>query len=114
MNKLTSKILQWHDDRKITINGNSVTQFGKLIEEASELLLAIQRKDKPEIEDALGDMYVVMVAIAELENTTMPRCVAGAYNEIKDRKGYLDKSGNFIKENPAQSTIEFKEMYNVR
>ena len=98
MNKLTSNIESWHAARLITVNGNSVTQFGKLIEEASELLLAIQRKDSKEIKDALGDMYVVMVAIAKLEDTNIGECIELAFNEIKDRTGHLDKSGNFIKD----------------
>ncbi len=102
IDKLTEQIDQWHKDRKITINGNSVTQFGKLIEEASELLLAIQRKDYYEVKDALGDLYVVMVAIAKLEGTTMSDCIEQAYNEIKDRTGHLDESGNFIKNKESE------------
>ncbi len=61
-------------------------------------MLAIQRKDKPEVIDALGDLYVVMVAIAELEGTSMQESIASAYEEIKDRKGHLDVGGNFIKD----------------
>jgi len=95
---LDQLISKWHYDRKITINGNSVTQVGKLIEEMSELLLAIQRKDKPEVIDALGDLYVVMVAIAELEGTNMHQSIDSAYEEIKDRTGHLDIAGNFIRD----------------
>ena len=96
IDELTEKIKQWHHDRRSTMNGNSITQFGKLIEEASELLLAIQRKDYPEIVDAIGDIYVVLVAIATLEGIHMSEAIESAYKEIKDRKGYLDESGNFI------------------
>lgn len=95
---LTENIRDWHADRKITVNGNSITQCGKLVEELSELILAIQRKDKPEVIDAIGDMYVVMVAIAELEGTSMYESIESAYIEIKDRRGVLDAAGNFIRE----------------
>ena len=98
MDKLLALISDWHFQRKITVNGNSSTQTIKLGEEYGELCAAIVRADKPEIQDALGDMFVVMVAIAELEDLYLEDCVESAYAEIKDRKGYLNKMGNFIKE----------------
>lgn len=98
IDELTNDISQWHSQRKITVNGNSLTQTVKLGEEFGELCSGIVRKDKNTIEDALGDMYVVMVAIAELEGTNMQRCIDLAYGEIKDRKGYLNELGNYIKD----------------
>jgi len=98
MNILTRWIKDWHEDRKITTNGNSLTQTVKLGEEMGELCAAIVRGDKDNIVDSLGDMYVVMVAIAELEGFQISECVYHAYAEIKDRKGYLNEQGNFIKE----------------
>ena len=98
MNELTNNISNWHRDRKITINGNSNTQTIKLGEEYGELCSGIVRGDKDLIKDSLGDMFVVMVAIAELENMTIHECIENAYDEIKDRKGYLSKDGIFIKE----------------
>ena len=98
MNILTRWIKDWHEDRKITINGNSLTQTVKLGEEMCELCAAIVRGDKDNIVDSLGDMYVVMVAIAELEGFQISECVYHAYTEIKDRKGYLNEQSNFIKE----------------
>ncbi len=98
MNEVTQKISNWHRDRKITINGNSNTQTIKLGEEYGELCSGIVRGDKDLIKDSIGDMYVVMVAIAELENLTIEECVANAYNEIRHRKGFLNSDGVFIKE----------------
>ena len=98
MDKLLALISGWHSDRKITINGNSSTQTIKLGEEYGELCAAIVRKDKSQIADALGDMFVVMVAVAELEELYLDDCINGAYNEIKDRKGHLNELGNFIKD----------------
>ena len=98
METLTKQISNWHRDRKITINGNSNTQTIKLGEEFGELCSGIVRGDKDLIKDSIGDMFVVMVAIAELENMTIEECVADAYAEIKDRKGFLNEDGIFIKE----------------
>lgn len=98
MNELTKKISDWHKDRKITINGNSTSQVVKLTEELGELCSGIVRGDKDLIKDSIGDMIVVLIAIAELEGMTLEECVTGAYDEIKDRKGYLSEDGVFIRE----------------
>ncbi len=95
---LKAQISQWHAQRKITVNGNSSTQTIKLGEEYGELCAAIVRKDKRETSDALGDMFVVMVAIAELEGLDLEMCIQDAYDEIKHRKGYLNELGNFVKD----------------
>ncbi len=98
MEILTRQISDWHRARKITINGNSNTQTIKLGEEYGELCSGIVRGDKDLIKDSIGDMVVVLVAIAELEGMTLEECVKSSYDEIKDRKGYLNKDGIFIKE----------------
>ena len=95
---LTEKILEWHHSRLITVNGNSEAQLLKLMEEFGELCAAVVRDDRGMIVDSLGDMYVVMVAIAQLEGTTMEECIECAYEEIKDRKGRLNENGIFIKD----------------
>jgi len=98
IDELVVLIDKWHKDRKITINGNVQTQTIKLIEEFGELGEAIVKKDHAGVKDSLGDMFVVMVAIAKLSNTNMNECIDIAYNEIKDRTGYLNSLGNFIKD----------------
>ena len=98
LDELTRDIRQWHTDRRITINGNALTQTVKLGEEYGELCNAMVRDDGAAIIDSLGDMYVVMVAIAELKGFCIEDCIKAAYDEIKDRKGYLNKHGNFVKE----------------
>lgn len=98
LNVLVEQIKQWHFDRKITVNGNSITQAVKLMEEGGELASGIVRKDKALIADSVGDMFVVLVAICELEKINIEDCISDAYIEIKDRKGYLSEDGVFIKE----------------
>ena len=96
--QLLPAISSWHYARGITVNGSSSTQTLKLGEEYGELCAAIVRQDKDEVQDALGDMFVVMVALAELEGLYLEDCINTAYEEIKDRKGYLNELGNFIKD----------------
>ena len=98
MNELTKQISDWHQARKITLNGNSNTQTIKLGEEYGELCSGIVRGNKDLIKDSIGDMFVVLVAIAELEGMTFEECVKDAYDEIKDRRGYLSEDGVFIRE----------------
>ena len=95
---MITKISKWHKDRLITVNSNSATQTIKLGEEYGELCAAIVRDNKPMVKDSIGDMVVVLVAIAELEGFTFDECVEAAYEEIKDRKGKLLANGNFVKE----------------
>ena len=49
-------IRSWAAERGIYQTGNSHTQYVKLMEEAGELAQALLKKDKPEIQDAIGDM----------------------------------------------------------
>jgi len=98
IDNLTRQISMWHKDRKITVNGNSSTQTIKLGEEYGELCSGIVRADKRIIADSIGDMYVVLIAIAELENLDIEECIQVAYDEIKNRKGHLNELNNFVKD----------------
>ena len=96
--KLEDLIRRWGEDRGITINGNSMTQAIKTLEETTELLDAINKGDRREMVDAVGDVVVTLIMICEIENTSLEYCMEKAWLEIKDRKGFLTKEGNFIKE----------------
>lgn len=43
-------------------------------------------------------MMNILAALAEKYDTTLRACVQGAYDEIRDRKGYLNEQGIFVKE----------------
>ncbi len=98
MKQTEQNIKQWLEDRQITTNSTSTAQFIKTVEETGELAAGLARNDKEMIEDAIGDIIVTLIAVATLEGSNIERCMRLAYNEIKDRKGYLNEDGIFIKE----------------
>jgi len=97
INELISQIEIWGKDRKITINGNPMTQAIKTLEETHELLEAINRNDQHEIRDAIGDIIVTLIMQCKLQKMNIEDCLFFSYQEIKDRKGELNEVGDFIK-----------------
>jgi len=61
-------IVQWAYDMELILFANAPKQRLKLISEAGELSDAILKNDIPEIKDALGDMFVVLVILAHQTN----------------------------------------------
>jgi len=98
MNELIQKVREWGFTRGVTINGHPMSQTLKLGSEYGELCDNIAKGRYEAAKDDLGDMLVVMVMIAELIGTSMDECLNVAYNDIKDRKGYLNTQGVFVKE----------------
>ena len=89
-------IRSWAAERGIYDNGNSHTQYVKLMEEAGELAQALLKNDKPEIQDAIGDMIVVLTNLAHLEGFQVEECIDSAYQEIAVRTGKMI-NGTFVK-----------------
>jgi NTP pyrophosphatase (non-canonical NTP hydrolase) len=92
------KIVQWGEARGIVQNGTAISQAIKTLEETAELLDAINKKNLPEVKDAVGDIVVTLIMVCAVLDINLVDCVKGAYEEIKDRKGYLTPQGTFIKE----------------
>ena len=90
-------IRQWADERGIYRNGDTKTQFVKLMEEGGELGRAILKNDRDEFIDAIGDMMVVLTNLAALEGLKVEDCVVSAYDVIKSRHGKMI-NGTFVKE----------------
>lgn len=89
-------IRNWAKERGIYDKGDSKTQYVKLMEEAGELAQALLKNDKVEIQDAIGDMVVVLTNLAKLEGMKIEHCIESAYAEIANRKGSM-KNGTFVK-----------------
>lgn len=90
-------IRSWAAERGIYENGNAHTQYVKLMEEAGELAQALLKEDKPEIQDAIGDMVVVLTNLAFQKGFDIEDCIDSAYTEIATRKGKMI-NGTFVKE----------------
>jgi len=131
INLLTQMISQWGLDRKITIHSTPLAQSRKTIEEVHELIEAATRlstlqslyRELPkvyplnprlpghyadlmgftemELMDAIGDVYVTLVMVAETAGLDISLCIRKAFDEIRDRRGYLREDGVFVKESPA-------------
>jgi len=109
-------IRQWADERGIYRNGDSKTQYVKLMEESGELARAILKNDRPELIDAIGDMMVVLTNLAALEGLKVEDCVVSAYDVIKWRSGKME-NGTFVKETEvpkAKPSKKAKQEYTVK
>jgi len=96
--KYEMKIIQWGVDRGIVQNGKPIGQAIKTLEEVTELLDAINKVDMDETKDAVGDIVVTLLMVCATLDIDLTECLAGAYGQIKDRRGYLTAEGVFIKE----------------
>jgi uncharacterized protein YabN with tetrapyrrole methylase and pyrophosphatase domain len=106
MNKyedLEKLVLDWSSERGIISNGKAVSQLLKTISELGELADAFAKGDHDEVKDAVGDTLVCLINFCALSNISMMDCLAGAYDTIKDRKGYLNAEGIFIKDVPTDN-----------
>ena len=92
------KVVQWGEARGIVQNATAMSQAIKTLEETTELLAAINKKNIEETKDAVGDIVVTLIMVCAALDINLVDCLKGAYNEIKDRKGYLTKEGVFVKE----------------
>ena len=91
------KVVNWASDRNIIEGSTPEKQLEKLAEEMVELAIAMGRKKRKDIADAIGDMNVVLAIIAEQNDLSLGYCQQMAWNEIKDRKGKMI-GGKFVKE----------------
>jgi phosphoribosyl-ATP pyrophosphohydrolase len=91
-------VIRWSEARGIIPNSTSLAQFKKAQEEMNELLTALTDRDRAGIIDGIGDVLVCLINVCALEDLDMTQCLWAAYQEIKDRKGYLGKDGIFVKE----------------
>ena len=98
INELEKLTLKWSNDRGIIENGNISTQTLKLVSEIGELCDNIAKNNFEKAKDDIGDSLVVLTNIAKMIGSDLSECWLVAYNDIKDRKGFLNKDGIFVKE----------------
>lgn len=115
-------IHQWGVDRGILENSTPIAQSRKTIEEVHEMITAcgelracLSLNQGPyendeeyrtqvikDLTDAIGDVFVTLVMVAGCAKLDITKCVAAAYDEIKDRTGYLRPDGVFVKEKKSE------------
>lgn len=94
-------VLRWAEDRRIIPNAKPASQLLKAVSEMGELADAEGKNNMPAIKDAVGDILVCLINYCALRDIDMVRCLAGAYEQIKDRRGTLMPDGTFVKEPAA-------------
>lgn len=92
------KVIQWAEARQIIQHSTALAQHKKAQEELDELHEALVINDLAAIRDAVGDTVVCLINLCAIADIDLVDCLKGAYEEIKDRKGYLNKEGIFVKE----------------
>ena len=96
--EIEMKVIQWSEARKIIPNSTPAAQFKKLQEEIAELYEAMANDDMEQIVDGIGDSMVCMINICALYDLSLTHCLEHAYSQIKDRRGYMNAEGIFVKE----------------
>lgn len=91
-------IRDWSEERGLD-KLNSMGQIVKLGEEFGELCEAFLKHDTDGLQDAIGDMVIVLTILAQQQKIDIEDCILYAYNEIKDRKGKVE-NGTFHKDTP--------------
>jgi NTP pyrophosphatase (non-canonical NTP hydrolase) len=96
--KTEMQVIVWGTDRGIVQNSTPYAQALKTKEELEELFDAISKGDRAAMADAYGDIVTTLVMGCACADLDLVECFKGAYEEIKDRKGFLNKEGIFVKQ----------------
>lgn len=99
-------IVQWHHHRNLIDGSDDKSQLCKLMEEFGEL--ASNAGKGTDLSDDIGDMIVVLINIAERNGLTLKKCMARAWNDIKDRRGRM-VNGIFVKEEDLKRESIYEE-----
>ncbi len=98
--ELEHKVYDWGVARGIVQNAKPMGQAIKCLSEVTELIDAVNLGSETKIRDALGDVWVTLVMTAATMDMNLQECMHEAYDQIKDRKGFLRQDGVFVKEVP--------------
>lgn len=96
--ELEMKVVQWSEARRIIPNSTPFAQSIKAVEEINELVDALRDDNKVDAIDAIGDTVVCLINVCALLDVNLTDCLEAAYLQIKDRRGYMNAEGIFVKE----------------
>ena len=94
--ELECAVENWAKEKGILDKATPIAQSLKTLEETTELCVAINKNDKEEIIDAMGDIMVTLIIQAKMQNVSLEECLESAYNIISKRKGKMI-NGQFVK-----------------
>jgi len=97
MDELCMGVLAWADERGLIDKENAPKQMLKVMEEVGELAGAIAKQNETDTVDAIGDVLVTVIILAEQMGLSATECLGEAYNEIAGRTGKT-VNGVFIKD----------------
>ena len=97
MNDMIANVIEWARLKGILDNGTREGQAWKTIEEANELLKAVQENNDAEIVDAIGDVFVTIIIQAHMNGLKVEDCLRSAYDVISKRTGRME-GGVFVKD----------------
>lgn len=95
---LELNIIRWAEARRIIPNSTPQAQLIKMVSEVGELADGEGKNNLELIKDSVGDVMVCLINYCALRDIDLVDCLAGAYDEIKNRKGHMNEKGVFIKE----------------
>ena len=91
-------MLQQHKNKVHWGRKTKSKSYTKTWEETDELITAIEKDDRAEVIDALGDILVTIIIQAEMQGLKLTDCLESAYNVIAKRTGKM-VDGQFVKDN---------------
>jgi NTP pyrophosphatase (non-canonical NTP hydrolase) len=94
---LNQQVIEWAEDRGIFEKATPAAQYEKHVEEVGELGRALIECDQAKMEDAIGDIIVTLIILADMQGTSIEACLQGAYDVIAKRKGSM-VDGVFVRE----------------
>ena len=96
--QLALNVESWAAERGIYEHSNARAQLLKAFSEMGELADAEIKGDSDAAADAVGDVLVCLINFCAMRGFDITDCLAGAWYEIKDRKGRMVPGGAFVKD----------------
>jgi len=96
--KTEMDVIVWGTARGIVQNSTPFAQALKTKEELEELFDAISKGDREAMADAYADILITLVMGCACADLDLVTCFKNGFEVIKDRKGYLNEQGIFVKQ----------------
>lgn len=95
--QLNSRVVSWANDKGILEKATPLKQAEKTLEEAKELVSAVDFDSVVDIVDGLGDVMVTILIQAKMQNLDLLDCLESALDIIEKRTGRMI-DGQFVKD----------------